>query len=238
MKKDVRLNVYLSHAGVCSRRAADELIKAGEITINHAIVINPGYKVQEKDTVRYKKQVITQPQAESITIALNKPSGYVTTVSDDKGRTTILDLLGKELNEVRLYPIGRLDINTSGIILLTNDGDLAQKLAHPRYNAKKMYQVTLDKPLSDADFATIKKGLYLKDGKAKTDDIQVGFHAYTVRITLHSGKNRIVRRIFETLNYTVKKLDRVSFAGIAKRGIRLGHYRALTKAEIESLKKF
>jgi len=237
METKTRLNVYLAKSGLCSRRAADEAIQKGDVTINHAVMLNPGYKVQGKDTVRYKKQVIKLVVEDPVTIVLNKPTAVITTSFDDQGRRTVMDLLGKEYKNVRLYPIGRLDVNTTGVLLLTNDGELALKLAHPRFNVKKVYQVTLTRPISDVDFATIKKGLYLQDGAIKADNIELGFHADTVKVTLHSGKNRIVRRIFEALNYIIKRLDRINFAGITKRTLPLGQCRALTKTELASLKK-
>lgn len=233
----IRLNVYLAHSGLCSRRAADDLIKTGQITINHAIEKNPAYHVVEKDTVRYGKKVISlATQTKNITIAVNKPAGCVATLSDEKKRATIMDLLDRKITQ-RLYPIGRLDIQTTGIILMTNDGVLAHTLAHPKFSIQKIYQVALDKPLTSLDFEKIKKGIRLIDGPIKVDTLAYGSQKTMVRVGIHSGKNRIVRRIFESFGYNVLKLDRVSFAGISKRGLSVGHYRFLTPEETEKLQK-
>lgn len=235
--KSLRLNVFLAHAGLCSRRRANELIKNGEITINHSVVKDTGYQLnEEKDTVRYKKQVVKMGAIKPITIALNKPTNIITTVADEKNRPTIMHLLGRHI-KTRVYPIGRLDRNTTGIILLTNDGELAQKLSHPKYENKKIYQVTLSKDLSDEYLKKIKDGLYLKDGSIKVDNIFRSVQKRNVRVTLHSGKNRIVRRIFESLGYTVRKLNRVSFAGITTKNLVQGQYRILSKKEVDFLKK-
>lgn len=236
MEKELRLNVYLSHSGFCSRHMADELIKGGKVTINHGIVRNTGYRVREKDTVRYLKKVIQLKAIKPVTIVINKPTDVITTLFDQKHRTTVIDLLDRKL-KTRVYPIGRLDRNTTGVILLTNDGQLAQQLAHPKFKVKKVYQITLAKPLTTAHFDLIKKGLYLKDGSIKVDHISVNMHKSKVKITLHSGRNRIVRRIFESLGYTVRKLDRINFAGITKKGLQVGEHRFLNEIEIAKLKK-
>ncbi len=235
-KEETRLNVFMAHAGYCSRRMASELIKKGEVTINHAVVRNPGYKLRDKDTVRHKKKVIKAGNIPLITIALNKPTGVITTSFDSKHIRTVLDLLDRKI-KTRVYPIGRLDVNTTGIILLTNDGQLAQKLAHPKFNVKKVYQVTLSKELTTEHFEKIKKGIRLKDGPVKIDQITRGMQKNKARVTLHSGRYRIVRRIFESLGYTVRKLDRINFAGIAKRGLAAGEHRFLSYKEIKELKK-
>ena len=232
--KNLRLNVYISHAGYCSRRRADELIKAGEITINHGIKKESAYLVQEKDTVRHKKQVIKLSSIALTYVVLNKPIGAITTASDDKNRVTVIDLLGPKLKS-RVFPIGRLDLKTTGALLLTNDGELAHKLAHPKFKVKKIYQVTLAKDLTYEHFQKIKNGLFLKDGPLKVDDISRAMQKNKVRVTLHSGKNRIVRRIFESQGYTVRKLTRLNFAGITTRGLKSGQWRHLTKTEIKKL---
>ncbi len=230
----MRLNVFIAHAGYCSRRKADEYIQAGEVTINHMAQLNPGYQVQEKDTVRHKKQVITLKVAQPTYIVLNKPEGVVTSAADEKGRATVLDLI-KPIKK-RVFPIGRLDLKTTGILLLTDDGELAHKLAHPKFEAKKVYQVTLSEYLSDEHLRRIERGLFLKDGPLKVDAISRAPQKNSVRVTIHSGKNRIVRRVFESLNYTIIKLDRTAFAGITKRGLLSGKWRFLTEQEITKLK--
>lgn len=233
--KNSRLNVYISHAGYCSRRKADELIKAGEVTINHAVQKNPAYTVQEKDTVRHKKKVIKPGQTSFIYLALNKPLGTVTTASDEKNRFTVVDLLGKKIKD-RVFPIGRLDIKTDGILLLTNDGELSNKLAHPKFKVKKVYQVLLSKDLLPEHLRKIKQGLFLKDGPLQVDAISQAMQKNSVRVVLHSGKNRIVRRIFESFGYTIRKLTRLNFAGITARGLKEGEWRPLTSSEIKHLK--
>jgi 23S rRNA pseudouridine2605 synthase len=229
----LRLNVYLANAGLCSRRAAGELIKKGEITINHGVVTNPGYQILEKDTVRYKKKVIKLGQNPLITYVLNKPENYITSVSDEYDRPTVMDFVS---TKSRVYPIGRLDYNTSGVLLLTNDGELAQFLAHPKHQVKKIYLITLAKDLTAEHLAMIKRGLFLHDGPIKVDAIECTDQRKRVKVTIHSGKNRIVRRIFESLGYTVRKLDRINFGGISKRGLPLGETRILTETEIAKLK--
>lgn len=231
-----RLNVFIAHSGYCSRRMASEIIKKGEVTINHAPVRNPGYKLKDKDTVRHKKKVIKPGEIKLMTIALNKPVGVITSASDEKHRRTVIDLLDRRKIKTRLYPVGRLDLNTSGILLLTNDGQLAQQLAHPKFKVKKVYQVTLSKDLSNEHFEKIKKGHRLKDGPIKVDHISRGMQKNKARVTLHSGRYRIVRRIFESLGYTVRKLDRINFAGVTKKTLQPGEYRFLTAKETKALK--
>ena len=233
--KNPRLNVYISHAGYCSRRKADELIKDGEVTINHAVQKNPAYAVGEKDTVRHKKKVIKPGTTSFVYLALNKPVGCVTSASDEKNRVTVVDLLGKKI-KARVFPIGRLDIKTNGILLLTNDGELSNKLAHPKFNVKKVYQVVLSQDLSPAHLLKIKHGLFLKDGPLKVDAISQAMQKNNIRVILHSGKNRIVRRIFESLGYTIRKLTRLNFAGITARGLNEGEWRYLTSSEIKKIK--
>lgn len=232
----MKLNVFVALTGLCSRRKAIELIKMGDITVNHWDVRKPSYEIKEKDTIRYKKKVLTLTVEKPVYIAMNKPIGVVTTLSDTHNRPTIISLLGKDF-KTRVFPIGRLDTHTTGIILLTNDGELANKLAHPKYKVKKVYQITLDKPVTEADIISIKRGLHLKDGPIKLDEVEQGYNKAKVKVTLHSGRTRIVRRIFESLGYAPQKLERINFAGISKKGLAQGEWRNLTRQEIARLKK-
>lgn len=233
--KPTRLNLYVSQSGLCSRRKADELIQAGEITVNHWPMTNPAYEVQAKDTVRYKKTVI-KPEALTY-IVMNKPEGYITSLSDEHNRPTVIDLLDKSVKN-RVYPVGRLDYNTTGVLLLTNDGDLAQKLAHPSSLIKKVYKVTLKEDVTSETCATLKRGVYLEDGAARVDSLYQGHDKKVVRVTIHSGRNRVIRRMFEALGYTVKKLERLSFATLTCKNILLGYSRALRPAELKKLLAF
>lgn len=232
----MQLNKFLAHAGVCSRRSAVELIKQGLVRVNGTVVTEPGHAVSEKDvvTVRGKKVLVER----KLYIVLNKPRGYITTTSDEKGRDTVMELIGSSYKE-RLYPVGRLDRNTTGILLLTNDGELAQRLSHPRHRVQKVYHATLSKSFDEADRKKILAGVRLRDGKVDVDRIShaLGMKKNQVRITLHSGKYRIVRRLFEALGYDVKKLDRVQYAGMTKRGLPSGVWRKLQQKEVQYLKK-
>jgi 23S rRNA pseudouridine2605 synthase len=230
------LNKYMAHCGVCSRRDAVELINTGKVKVNGVVVTEPGYKVQERDEVIYngKKLFVTK---NLVYILLNKPKDYITTTDDPQGRKTVLQLI-KQATTERVYPIGRLDRNTSGVLLLTNDGDLTQKLSHPSYEIKKIYEVKLDKPLTKTDFDKIVKGLKLEDGEIHIDSL-----AYAdskdksiIGIELHSGRNRIVRRIFEHLGYDVKGLDRVMYANLTKKNVERSKWRFLSEKEIRLLK--
>ncbi len=230
------LNKYMAHCGVCSRRDAVELINTEKVKVNGTIVKEPGYKVQRTDEVFYngKKLFVTK---NLVYILLNKPKDYITTTDDPQGRKTVLQLI-KQATTERVYPIGRLDRNTSGVLLLTNDGDLTQKLSHPSYEIKKIYEVKLDKPLTKADFDKIVKGLKLEDGEIEVDSL-----AYAdskdksiIGIELHSGRNRIVRRIFEHLGYDVKGLDRVMYANLTKKNVERSKWRFLSEKEIRLLK--
>ena len=230
------LNKYLAHCGVCSRRDAVGLITTGKIKVNGTIATEPGYKVQQSDVVEFngKKLFVTK---NLVYILLNKPKDYITTTDDPQGRKTVLQLIQKATTE-RVYPIGRLDRNTSGVLLLTNDGDLTQKLSHPSYEIKKIYEVKLDKPLTKTDFDKIVKGLKLEDGEINVDSL-----AYAdskdksiIGIELHSGRNRIVRRIFEHLGYDVKGLDRVMYANLTKKNVERSKWRFLSEKEIRLLK--
>lgn len=230
------LNKYLAHCGICSRRDAVALITEQKVKVNGKIMAEPGYKVQETDEVFYnnKKLFVTKNLQY---ILLNKPKDYITTTDDPQGRKTVLQLI-KNATAERVYPIGRLDRNTSGVLLLTNDGDLTQKLSHPSFEIKKIYEVKLDKPLTKADFDKILKGLTLEDGPISVDGL-----AYAdardksiIGIEIHSGRNRIVRRIFEYLKYDVKGLDRVMYAGLTKKNVERGKWRYLSEKEIRLLK--
>lgn len=230
------LNKFMAHCGVCSRREAVELINSGKVKVNGKIATEPGYKVEEKDEVIFngKKLFITK---NLVYILLNKPKDYITTTDDPQGRKTVLQLIKNATTE-RVYPIGRLDRNTSGVLLLTNDGDLTQKLSHPSYQIKKIYEVRLDKPLTKNDFDKILKGLTLEDGEILIDSL-----AYAdskdksiIGIELHSGRNRIVRRIFEHLGYDVKGLDRVMYANLTKKNVERSKWRYLSEKEIRLLK--
>lgn len=235
---ETRLNKFISNAGVCSRRQADEYIKAGYVSVNDAVVLEMGYKVKPKDVVKFKNKRVQNEK--KVYVLLNKPKGYLTTVSDDRERKTVMELVST-VKDVRLYPVGRLDRNSTGVLLLTNDGELAQKLSHPSGEVTKVYQVELDKALDQKDILKIRAGVELEDGKANVDEVE-----YTlprgddrhVGIELHSGKNRIVRRIFESLEYEVQKLDRVLYAGLTKKNLPRGKWRFLTEKEIIFLKYF
>lgn len=238
VQEETRLNKYISNAGVCSRRQADEYIKAGYVTVNDAVVLEMGYKVKPKDVVKFKNKKVQGEK--KVYVLLNKPKGYLTTVSDDRERKTVMELVST-VRDVRLYPVGRLDRNSTGILLMTNDGELAQKLSHPSGEVTKVYQVELDKPLDQKDLVKIREGVLLEDGKASVDQVDYtlprGDDRY-VGIELHSGKNRIVRRIFESLGYEVQKLDRVLYAGLTKKNLPRGKWRFLTDKEVIFLKYF
>ncbi len=230
------LNKYLAHCGVCSRRDAVALINAGKVKVNGVVATEPGYKVQEKDEVFYngKKLFVTR---NLVYILLNKPKDYITTTDDPQGRKTVLQLIKNATTE-RVYRIGRLDRNTSGVLLLTNDGDLTQKLSHPSYEIKKIYEVKLDKPLAKTDFDKIVKGLKLEDGEIHIDSLAFADSKdkSIIGIELHSGRNRIVRRIFEHLGYDVKGLDRVMYANLTKKNVERSKWRYLSEKEIRLLK--
>lgn len=232
----VRLNKYIANSGVCARREADELIKQGLITVNGKKVTDMGIKVKPSDKVEYRGKRLTP--GNKVYILINKPKGYVTTVKDPHAESTVLDLV-KDATTERIYPVGRLDKATTGVLLLTNDGDLAGKLTHPSYGARKIYHVFLDRDVTRHDMETIVEGVELEDGKVSADAVSYAdTEDHTqVGIELHSGQNRVVRRIFEKLGYKVRKLDRVSFAGLTKKNLQRGHWRHLTAKEISMLKR-
>jgi 23S rRNA pseudouridine2605 synthase len=230
------LNKYVAHAGVSSRRAAAILVKEGKVTVNGAVVTDPGTKVLYSDTVKVAGKKVTV-SSHFVYILLNKPKDFLTTTTDPQGRKTVQQLIAKATPE-RVYPIGRLDRNTSGVLLFTNDGDLAQKLSHPKNEMKKIYHVGLDKVLTKQHFEKIMEGVELEDGIARVDEMAYADPKDKTQIGLeiHSGKNRIVRRIFAALGYDVKSLDRVMYAGLTKKNVQRGNWRFLTEKEIRVLK--
>jgi len=237
MEEPMRLNKYLSHCGIAARRQAAEFVKKGLVTVNGEVEANPGYPVQPTDEVRFKGEIV-KLEERKVYLLMNKPRDIITTSNDDKGRKTVLDIIGKKVEE-RIFPVGRLDRMTSGLLLLTNDGDLAKKLSHPSHKVQKVYHVTLDKAFHKADFEKIQKGLNLEDGPAPVDSLHYsGESKNELEIEIHMGKNRIVRRIFEHLGYEVVKLDRTYYAGLTKKDIGRGHFRHLTEQEVIMLKHF
>ena len=232
-----RLNKYIANAGICSRREADKLIAAGEIKVNGEVLKEMGYKVARKDKVEYKGKVI---QGEyKVYVLFNKPKGFICTVSDDRGRKTVMDLVGNATDE-RIYPVGRLDRNTTGLLLFTNDGELTEKLTHPKYEVKKIYHAILDKDLKSQDLAALRQGFELEDGEIKADQANYvdGQGKNEIGLEIHSGRNRIVRRMFEHLGYEVTKLDRVLFASLTKKDLPRGQWRHLHPDEVRMLKNF
>ena len=231
----IRLNKFLANAGVCSRREADEFITAGVVSVNGEVVTELGTKIKRSDVVKFHDEPVSIER--KVYVLLNKPKDTVTTSDDPQERRTVMDLVKGACNE-RIYPVGRLDRNTTGVLLLTNDGDLASKLTHPKFLKKKIYHVHLDKNLTKADMDQIAAGIQLEDGEIHADAISYtdDFKKDQVGIEIHSGKNRIVRRIFESLGYKVVKLDRVFFAGLTKKGLRRGDWRYLSEAEVNYLR--
>lgn len=232
----IRLNRYIANSGVCSRREADSLISMGLITVNGKVISELGYKVSRGDEVRYENKLLNAEKP--VYILLNKPKGYLTTTRDPQERNTVMHLLGNSIKQ-RVYPVGRLDRNTTGLLVLTNDGDLAEKLSHPSYRTRKIYKVELDRPISRDDFDRLAKGVQLEEGRAVPDDVAlVSADGKVVGIELHIGWNRVVRRIFEALNYDVVKLDRTVYAGLDKKDLPRGKWRFLTPEEIVRLKHY
>ena len=231
----LRLNKFLANAGVCSRREADEFIQAGLVTVNGEVVTELGTKILRTDEVKFHDAVVSWEK--KVYVLLNKPKDYVTTSDDPQQRKTVMDLV-KDVCPERIYPVGRLDRNTTGVLLLTNDGDLASKLTHPKFLKKKVYHVHLDKNLTSHDMDQIREGITLDDGEIKADAIEYADDRdkSQVGIEIHSGKNRIVRRIFDSLGYRVTKLDRVQFAGLTKKNLRRGDWRFLTEKEVDMLR--
>ena len=234
VKDTVRLNKFIANSGVCSRREADNFILAGVVTVNGEVVTELGTKVNITDDIRFNGERLKGEA--KVYIVMNKPKGYVTTASDPHADKTVMDLL--KGCEARVFPVGRLDKNTTGVLMFTNDGEMAEKLTHPSYDKKKIYQVTLDNKLSQEDFDKIVSGVTLSDGEIAADELEYidADDHRKLGIEIHSGENRIVRRIFESLGYEVKALDRVYFAGLTKKGIKRGNWRFLTEGEANILK--
>ena len=231
-----RLNKYIANAGICSRREADKLIAAGAVSVNGVVVTEMGYQVHEGDVVNYGGETLHSERKRYF--LLNKPKGFITTVDDPQERETVMMLIDGACKE-RIYPVGRLDRNTTGLLLFTNDGDLARRLTHPSTKVYKIYQVELDRPVTREDMKQLLEGIELEDGPIHVDDIQYVQTANDKRVVgveLHSGKNRIVRRMFEHLGYNVHKLDRIVFAGLTKKDLPRGRYRELTPQEVGYLK--
>lgn len=231
---NIRLNRYIANAGICSRRDADKLIQNGEIRVNNKVITEMGFQVSPGDIVKYGTKVLSREKM--VYILLNKPKDFITTTEDPGSRRTVMELV-KNATDARIYPVGRLDRNTTGLLLLTNDGDLADKLTHPSNEIEKIYQAELNKPITDEDFEKIRQGLELEDGFIKVDDLAiVSPDRYVVGVKIHSGKNRIVRRIFEKVGYDVTKLDRTTFAFLTKKDLPRGHWRYLGEQEIIKIK--
>lgn len=234
--EEIRLNKYISNSGVCSRREADELIKNGDVAVNGTVVTEMGYKVKPTDKITYKKKLLKRERL--VYLLLNKPKDYITTLDDPDQRKTVMDLVGNACEE-RLYPVGRLDRKTTGLLLFTNDGELAKRLTHPSFKVKKVYEVGLNKPMTQDHFDQIADGLTLDDGPVKIDDLVVlSSDNMNLGVEIHVGKNRIVRRIFEHLGYDVIKLDRVLYGGLTKKDLPRGKWRFLKEKEVINLKHF
>jgi 23S rRNA pseudouridine2605 synthase len=236
--EEMPLNKYIAHCGVCARREAALMVKDGQVTVNGKLVTEPGHKVTVKDEIKVSGKKINIV-VDLVYILLNKPKDYLTTLSDPEGRKTVLDLI-KNASKDRVFPIGRLDRNTTGVLLLTNDGELAQKLSHPSNEIRKVYEVKLDRPVAKKDMEEIIKGITLDDGFIKADAVAYAdaTDKSIIGIEIHSGRNRIVRRIFEHLRYDVRNLDRVMFAGLTKKNVERSKWRYLSEKEVRALKFF
>jgi 23S rRNA pseudouridine2605 synthase len=232
----IRLNRYIANAGICSRREADKLIQAGAVQVNGKVVTELGTKVRLTDKISYGEQALSREKLRYV--LLNKPKGFITTTDDPENRKTVMNLIARACKE-RIYPVGRLDRNTTGLLLFTNDGEIAKRLSHPRYGIKKIYHVGLDKNVSVADMKSILAGMELEDGMVKADAIEFvgdGKDKKEIGLELHTGQNRVVRRIFEKLGYKVVKLDRVYYAGLTKKNLPRGEWRFLEEKELNMLK--
>ena len=234
-KDTIRLNKYIANSGICSRREADELISQGLVEVNGKVVTEMGYQVQKTDRVVFDSQNITPEKP--VYVLLNKPKGYISTTKDEKARKTVMDLTANA-SPYRIFPVGRLDRQTTGVILLTNDGHITKKLTHPSFAMRKIYHVTLDRKLTNDDLKSIAEGIRLEEGVAEVDSISFieGKPKNEVGIEIHIGWNRVVRRIFQKLGYEVEALDRVMFAGLTKKNVKTGHWRILTEQEVNNLK--
>ena len=231
----IRLNKFIANSGICSRREADEYISAGLVTVNGNVITEMGVKVKPDDDVRFNGERLHGEK--KVYVLLNKPKDYVTTTSDPHAEKNVMQLISKSLCPERIFPVGRLDKSTTGVLLLTNDGELAERLTHPSYQKKKIYQVTLDKNVKPEDMDRLVQGITLEDGPIFADEVAYnGDDRSIVGIEIHSGKNRIVRRMFESLGYRVRKLDRVYFAGLTKKNLRRGQWRFLSDEEVTMLK--
>ncbi|WP_462253060.1 pseudouridine synthase [Ekhidna sp.] len=231
---EIRLNRFIANAGICSRREADNLIAAGQVKVNGKVVTEMGYKVKKTDTVEYKGKKLKSETHQYV--LLNKPRGFVTTTKDPHAKRTVMELVSKACDE-RIYPVGRLDKETTGLLLFTNDGETAKKLTHPSHKVKKIYQVELDKAITKDDFDKILGGLTLEDGPATVNEMALlGEDGKVLGVEIHIGRNRIVRRIFEHLGYNVKKLDRVMFASLTKKNLPRGKFRHLSPKEVMGIK--
>ena len=233
VSSDVRLNRFISNAGVCSRREADVLIEDGKITVNGKKIMEMGFKVRPTDAVKYQGKILTTEKLQYV--LLNKPKGFITTMKDERNRRTVMSLVEKACTG-RIYPVGRLDRQTTGLLLFTNDGELAKKLTHPSHRIKKIYQIGLDKPLIQTDYDQIMEGLTLEDGPIIVDELAVlSDDNVNLGMEIHSGRNRIIRRIFEHLGYRVETLDRVMFGRLTKKNLGRGKWRKLTDQEVSRL---
>lgn len=234
----MRLNKYVAHCGICSRRKAAEHIQKGLVAVNDQVIKEPGHRVLDGDMVSFKGETI-KPEVKKVYLLMNKPKNTITTVKDEKGRRTVLDLVRRAVNE-RIFPVGRLDRETTGLLLLTNDGDLTKKLSHPSHEVEKFYHITLDKPVEIAHIEQIRAGITLEDGPVPVDSVDYIRNAgkEEVGIEIHIGRNRIVRRIFEHFGYVVKKLDRTYYAGLTKKNLPRGKFRHLSSKEVLMLKHF
>lgn len=233
--QSISLSKYLAQAGVASRRKVVDIIKSKVVTVNDIVISDPGYKITSNDSIKVNNnEVVCQ---EKIYILLNKPKDCITTVSDERDRYNVMDIIEKDIKE-RVYPVGRLDRNTTGLLLLTNDGELAQRLSHPSFEVEKVYHARLDKIFTRSDMHQIIEGIQLEDGFIQVDEVHYlpAETKHHVLVAIHSGRNRIVRRIFEALGYEVKKLDRVGYAGLSKAPLKVGQWRYLTESEVSYLK--
>jgi 23S rRNA pseudouridine2605 synthase len=237
-EETIRLNKYLASCGIASRRACVVLIEQGLVKVDGEIILEGGFRLKPGSVVTYKGQAV-KPETKRVYVLLNKAKNYVTTVQDERGRKTVMDIIGEKIPE-RIYPVGRLDRTTTGLLLITNDGDLAKKLSHPSHRVKKVYNATLDKGLTRKHLDQIREGLVLEDGTAEVDWVNYTLEQNHTEVTIeiHIGKNRIVRRIFEHLGYNVERLDRVYYAGLTKKDLPRGRWRHLTHQEIIMLRHF